>query len=389
MKILMISPQFHPIVGGYERAAERLSCALVDRGHEVTVVTERRNRDWAQHEHLQGVHVRRLWCIHKSHMHTVTSATSLALYLLREGRRYDVWHIHQYGISVAIASVLGFLMRRPVLVKLTSSSGMGIGNVLRGNFLKILHRRVDGVAAVSRETVREAVAFGIPAERVHLLGNGVDTDNYFPRSFQERANLLSELGLVDKKLVIYVGRLSPEKNPDGLLSAWAQARSRLSPNWVLAIVGDGPMKVTLENTANRLGISDSVFFAGHRTNVEAWLGASEVYVSPSHWEGLSNTLLEAMASGLPAIVTRVSGVQELVEEARAGIVIPVRNSEALCEALVSIVKDEKLRLNLGEAARRVILARYSITSVALAYEALYNSLILENKYGSLGNKHGN
>ena len=126
IRVLMISPQFRPLVGGYERAAERLSAALAAAGLRVVVIAERRDRAWPAVECIDGYEVRRLSCSYRRHLHTITSLLSFAGFLLRHGREFDVWHVHQYGFHAALAVALGKVLRRPVVLKLTSSGAMGI-----------------------------------------------------------------------------------------------------------------------------------------------------------------------------------------------------------------------------------------------------------------------
>ena len=104
LDVLMIAPQFRPIIGGYERAAERLAIGLVKEGHHVDVVTERRDSAWPVLETLSGVRVRRLWCLPRRGLHVLTALGSLAWFLLREGRSYHVWHVHQV-IELGQASI--------------------------------------------------------------------------------------------------------------------------------------------------------------------------------------------------------------------------------------------------------------------------------------------
>ena len=320
----MISPQFRPIVGGYERAAERLSSALATRGHDVTVIAERRNNAWPANEEYDGVRVRRLWCVYKRRLHRLTGLASLALFLFTRGPRFDVWHVHQYGLHAALAIFLGKLLHRPVVSKITNSRGQGLSRVVTtGRFVCLsaaLHKRVTAVVALTRETASEAEAFGIPQERIHTLGNGVDTATFCPRDERERIELRQSLGIGAHPVVISVGRLSSVKNPDGLLRAWKMALQSLPPDWMLVLVGDGPMREQLKSIVRENELADRVLLVGLRHNVEQWLGASDVYVISSHHEGLSNSLLEALASGLPTVATRVSGVTELVEEPGAGLI---------------------------------------------------------------------
>ena len=193
LKILMISPQYRPLTGGYERAAERLSAGLAAKGHRVTVIAERRDRRWPASEEQCGVRVERLWCVYRPRLHIATAVLSLAAFLLRYGRRFDVWHIHQVGAHALVAIALSKLLRRRVIQKLTSSGPGGIQQAVgSGVFPKIgtfLLHRVDAIAALTRETRNEALAFGMAVERVTVLGNGVDAQLYRPRGQAERGQL--------------------------------------------------------------------------------------------------------------------------------------------------------------------------------------------------------
>jgi hypothetical protein len=112
ISILMLSPQFHPIVGGYERAAERLSGALAKLAVDVAVITERREATWPVVEAAGGVKIYRLCCIYRRYLHMVSSLLAFAWFLLWRGRRFDVWHVHQYGLHALLAVALGEALRR-------------------------------------------------------------------------------------------------------------------------------------------------------------------------------------------------------------------------------------------------------------------------------------
>ena len=383
---MMISPQFRPIVGGYERAAERLSAELVRLGHEVTVIAERRDRSWPAREQQDGVMVRRLWCLYRPHFHQVTSLAAFALFLFTQGWRFHVWHIHQYGSHAVLAVVFGKLLHRPVVLKLTNSKEQGIQQVIADMPLagqaRAWLQEIDAVVATTRETRAEAQAFGIQGDRVYVMGNGIDTHFFHPRSDDERLDLRGQLRMDAGGIVVFVGRLAKEKNPDGLLRAWQLALPNLTAGWKLVLVGDGPMRGELEALVDEERIRDTVLFTGMQTNVEYWLGAADVYVLASHREGLSNTLLEAMASGLPVVSTRVSGVRETVEEVGAGLVVDVGQKDQLADALIRLVNDSSLRSQMGHAGRTVILKTYSINHVAVLHEHLYDKLLAE-KWSSM------
>lgn len=379
LRILMIAPQYRPLVGGYERAAERLSAALSHRGHQVTVITDQRKSSWLRHEIFQGVTIRRLWCIFRPRLHMPTSLMSLALFLLKNGCRFDVWHVHQYGLHAAVAVAFGLLLRRPVVLKLTSSGEQGIAMAMGqhplARIVTHLQKRASAIIALTRETASEALAIGIPSSRIHQLGNGVDITSYRPRGERERAELKAELGVGCQNIFICVGRLAPDKGLDGLLRAWQLASDHLPAGWGLVMVGEGEMRERLSAMVARLGSHSPVMMVGPQQDVAKWLGASDVYLSASKREGLSNTLLEAMATGLPSAVTRVSGVTDLVAEPNAGFVVNVSDVDAMTAAIVDLAANADIRLNMGQAARRKIENSYSMDAVTNAHERLYWSLV--------------
>jgi len=385
LRILMISPQFRPIIGGYERAAERLSIELARLGHEVTVIAERRDCSWPAREQQEGITVCRLWCLYYPHLHLATSLAAFFLFLVFQGRHFHVWHIHQYGLHAALSVMLGKLLHRPVVLKLTSSKDQGIKQVTDNMCLagpaRAWLKGIDAVVATTRETRAEAQAFGIQNDRVHVVGNGIDTQVFHPLNDDDRLGLRKRLRVDADGMVVFVGRLSKEKNPDGLLHAWKLALPNLPTAWKLALVGDGPMRAELEAFIDNERLRDTVFLAGLQSNVESWLGAADVYVLASHREGLSNTLLEAMATGLPVVSTRVSGVGETVEEVGAGLVVEVGQMDQLAGALSRLTKDSSLRSQMGRAGRPLILSTYSINHVAILHERLYEQLLAEKSRG--------
>jgi glycosyltransferase involved in cell wall biosynthesis len=379
IRVLMISPQFRPIVGGYERAAERLAAGLAAVGLRVVVVTERRNREWPGMECVDGYEVQRLSCWYRRRVHTVTSLLSFARYLLRHGRDFDVWHVHQCGFHAALAVALGKVLARPVVLKLPSSGAMGIEKVLErgisGYILRRFHLGVTACLVVSEETRDEALRFGIPKERIHFIPDGLDGCQFHPVTAEERRAARSALGLDCEKLVLYVGRLSPEKNTVGLLTAWARVDPKAREGALLAIVGDGPESNLVRSSAQSLNVTGSIRLAGWRSDVAEWYRAADFYVVSSHIEGLSISMLEALASGLPVISTRVSGSTLLVEAPAAGLLVDLGNVEQLARAIETLLADDATRMRLTRNARPLFESRFSLGAFANEMISLYNSLV--------------
>jgi glycosyltransferase involved in cell wall biosynthesis len=385
LSVLMLSPQFRPLVGGYERAAERLSAALAEVGLRVVVITERRERTWPAMECIDGYEVRRLFCRYQRHLHGITSLISFGGFLLCHGRDFDVWHVHQYGYHAALAVALGKLLHRPVVLKLTSSAAAGLGNAvgrgIAGCFWGVFHRRVDACLAVSEETREEAIRFGIPQKHIHLVPNGLDGRQFHPASPEERATARRALGLACERLVLYVGRLSAEKNPLGLLDAWAVVDTKAREGALLALVGDGPDWDQVRARARATNLAGSVHWAGERSDVATWYRAADVYVIPSHYEGLSNTMIEALACGLPVISTRVSGSSILLESPTAGIVVDVGDVLQLAGAMESLLQNAAMRTRLGENAQLRFESSFSLEILSKEIISLYGRLLNRNNMG--------
>lgn len=212
---------------------------------------------------------------------------------------------------------------------------------------------------------------GIPAGKVLTIHNGVDAARF---SDGEATEPRRTLDLPDDAIVIgTVGRLDPVKDQSGLLTAFAALRE--SPSTTrLAIVGDGPCRPALESEIGRLGLTGRVSLCGERRDIPSVLRAFDVFALPSRGEGISNTILEAMATGLPVVATDVGGNPELVEPDVTGRLVPAADPAALEVALRSYVSDPHLRAQHGKAGRERVLQHFSLERMAQAHTDLYSSL---------------
>lgn len=238
--------------------------------------------------------------------------------------------------DVYAATRVGRRRRLPVIGKVHGSDlnllpGLGLGLERR---IREALSAADRVVAVG-ETLRcRAVALGAPAERTVVVRNGIDLERFAPR---DRRDARAALDLpLDGELLLYVGRLSPEKGPDLLLDALgALAVSR--PAVQLALVGAGPLEPGLRRRAEVLGLTDRCRFVGRRPHAEVarWLNAASLLVIPSRAEGVPNVLLEAVASGTPVVATRVGGVAEALEEGVAGLLVAPGAGAELARAIAT------------------------------------------------------
>ena len=212
---------------------------------------------------------------------------------------------------------------------------------------------------------------GVPPARIDQVYNGVDVAKFHPAHPVE-ARVASNDG--DVVSIGTIGRLDPVKNHVALLQAFAALRAR-QPRLRLTIVGDGQLRDELESHAAALGIDDDVMFSGARSQVPELMRHFDVFVLPSINEGISNTILEAMASGLPVVASRVGGNPEVVVDGVTGRLYEPSDSAGLEQALLPYVADPLLRQAHGRAGRQRVVQNFSLDSMVDRYVAIYDELL--------------
>jgi sugar transferase (PEP-CTERM/EpsH1 system associated) len=253
------------------------------------------------------------------------------------------------------------------------------GRNLKYNLLrKAIQPLIGHYIAVSRDLagwLRDTV--NVPGCKITQIYNGVDSMKFIPRS-GERVPL-GPPGFASGADIIIgsVGRLAQVKDFPTLLHAfhrlrelWPEGRARLR----LVIVGDGPVRPECERLIAELGLADQVCLAGDRNDVAELMRSMDLFVLPSLGEGISNTILEAMASGLPVVATHVGGNPELVEDGKTGKLVPPGDAAALAQALLEYVRDSRQLLEHGRAARERIDTRFSMAAMVAGYLGVYDAV---------------
>jgi glycosyltransferase involved in cell wall biosynthesis len=290
------------------------------------------------------------------------------------GRRVDV--VHTYLIS---ANVYGTLAARlagvPAIV--TSRRDMGFSRNWRLRLLEeyLINPLVDRVVAVTpavaERTRRER---GLGRERIVTVENGVDLPAWDPDR-QPRAQARTELGLAPEQVAVgVVGHLSPVKGHADFLRAAALVAAE-APAARFYVVGDGPLRPSLEALAASLGVAEKVVFTGASADVARVLAALDVVVLPSHSEGMSNALLEAMAMARPVVATAVGGNTDVVRDRVTGRLVPPHDPPALAAALRDLLASPAARTALGRAARLHVTDQLSLPRMVKRYEDLYLGLV--------------
>jgi len=240
---------------------------------------------------------------------------------------------------------------------------------------RALARVSDRLLGVSQATVDDLVRLGVaPREKFRVLPLGLDLAPLAEGGEGLRAGSRAELGIgAGEILLIFVGRVVPIKRLDVLLRAVAAARAR-DARIRLALVGDGEERPGLERQAAELGIGRDVLFLGYRRELGPLFAAADIAVLSSDNEGTPVSLIEAAATGLPAVATDVGGVREVVGE-ETGIVVPRGDASALAGGVLRLAGDAGLRERQGRAARERAVSRYGAQRLLGDVDALYRELV--------------
>ncbi|MCJ7497532.1 MAG: glycosyltransferase family 4 protein [candidate division Zixibacteria bacterium] len=239
---------------------------------------------------------------------------------------------------------------------------------------KIFISQVKKIVVVSKDIqnlLREELK--LSPQKVKLIYNGIDTHKF--ENKKDFKPLRKELNLSEEELILgNVGNLREVKDHHTLILSFHRIAS-IFPRAKLLIVGEGELKSSLVKLCSELGLESRVLFLGHRDDVPQILKLMDIFILSSHSEGCSISVLEAMASGKPVIATRVGGNPELVLEGKTGFLVPPAEPEKLAEKILSLLKNEDLRLKMGDEGRRKVKEKFSLETMIKNYEELYSKVL--------------
>jgi len=381
IRVLMFCSQFRPLIGGAERQAEKLAVTLVGQGATVCILTPRLESESPVLENCGGVEVYRFPFVDLCT--AVPWARGLGpvnLALIRQqvrramGRligRTDVVHAHVASPMAAFVLEVCRLRKVPMLCKVAMAGDrtdlkevarIGLG----GPFLaKSMVRRMDHWVATTDGVRASLIDLGVAPERIANIPNGVSLP-------------LQPTGVRDAmcaRRFLYLGRLSSniERDVRTLVLAFEELADSI-PDVELAVVGGGDLYADTQQMVARSRHAARILVPGQQPP-ERWLAWADCFVLPSVREGLSNALLEAMASGLPCIANDIPSNRETLDGGAAGLLVPVGNVSGLVAAMLAIGTTPRMAERLGLLARQRVTDTYLIESVAARYMDLYARLI--------------
>jgi glycosyltransferase involved in cell wall biosynthesis len=370
---MMVLSKYHegnqPITGVDLQAITQIQ-ALKDAGHDLTVITKKRSFKSKIHEVIDGMNIYR---VGPSGLYWL--GVSLVLWRLRHD--LEVVHILGQRMTTFTSIFLCRLLGIPIVLKFPiTHQRFSRRQFYQAMILKLknrMSRQASAYIAISTEIADQLVTEGFYPERIKRLPNGVDQKRFF--TVEDNKTFREKLGLtVDKKLVLYSGRLISRKGFDLVMAAWPQIYATDS-NAHLVVVGGGKNEsiAALKQLDAKLG-NGTITYIGGVSNTAPYLVAADVFLFPSRREGLPNALLEAMACGCACVASDIGGCVDLIIPENTGLLFPSGDAQAMAKATIRLLQDESLAQMVRKNARALISAEYEINSVVRRLVALYQSL---------------
>ena len=383
MNCLLLITQME--AGGAQTAMLQLARGLKARGHDVTVVTMYDKGGFIpRYEWRFGLRILDLEMKPAGGRHLVGRLFSMArgvvrLYRLMRSGGYEVLQtFSHYANNICIP--LGWLARIPVRISSQRSSLRGAPGWLHWiDRFTANHRMTSLMIAVSESTREHSIKVeGIGREKVLTIPNGIDLARFDRAAAgSSREDVLGSLGLESQRpVVLCVARLHPQKGHAHLLEALPLLLPE-HPRLTLLLAGEGALRGELEGHTAVLGLEGHVRFLGVRDDVPALMKACDVFVLPSLWEGLPNSVLEAMAAGLPIVATRVDGTTEAVQDGATGLLVPPGDPSALAGALAEVLREPERAKAMAARGREVAETDFSLEDTISRFEAVYRTTLSE------------
>jgi glycosyltransferase involved in cell wall biosynthesis len=291
--------------------------------------------------------------------------------------RPDVVHTHNYVLRYVMPPAL--LHRVPLVVH--TIHNVADQEVDRAGVMLqkwAFRRMVQPVVIAEEGALSYERVYGMP--RPPLIFNGIDVERYdCPQGTREQWR--REHGFNESDfLFVCVARFFMQKNHQTLIEAFSKIASKFSKARLL-LAGDGHLQDAVEQQVRELGLADRVHFLGRREDIPQLLAASDTFALASLWEGNPLSVMEAMAAGLPTVVTSVGGVPELVENGKHGSVVPPSDALAMSEAMSKMITGSAMRREMSEAAVDKARKKFGQKQMVEAYESLYGELLFRGMQG--------
>lgn len=381
--VLMVTGAYWPELSGGGLQCRTMIRALGDRVR-CRVFTTCTDRSLPADSVVEGTSVTRVYVDVARPSTKWRAAWATIQFFAAHSGSFEMVHLHGFSQKSILITLLARLFGKRLVITIhTAGSDEPAGVRALGPLAYWCYSRADRFIAISEQIAANYRAAGLPADRLTIAPNGVDTDRFHQASEAERAEARRAIGGLPPDLpwVLFVGFFSRDKGPEVLFEAWLRSQATAPGSSALLFVGatqsayhevDPAIARDIQAEADRRGVAQRIRFAGEMADVERAYRAADVLVMPSTREAFGMVLIEAMASGLPVIATEIAGVTDTIVDPRVtGVLVPARDPGSLAAALVEVVSNRDLRRRMGERGRERAVAGYGLEPCARRWLAIY------------------
>lgn len=395
MKICYLISTFYPFVGGGETHARLLCSEIKKQGHDVFVITRWTDPELKREDIVDGVKVYRVPPSGSKRAHKYMMLVPVFFRLISMRNSYDVIIVsglRLLGIPAMLVSGMygkkcvlrgascgelsgAFIWDSPHLAKKGKPSVILKYIIGLRNKLLLM---ADGFLGISEVIGKEYRKCGVPEKKIKIINNGTDIDKYTPLSGEDRARMRFDLGVPEKTVFAYSGKLNKGKGLEFLLQVWeklVEGRDDIH----LLLIGSGrdsflSCEQELWDFVLKNDLSDSITFTDYVENVNEFLQCSDFFIFPSENESLSNALIEALACGLPCFASDVGGIPDTVKDGLNGRLLPVRDEDAWLKAIREALENPERARKWSEQGRARVVKHNSMESVTKRHMEFLESL---------------
>ena len=285
------------------------------------------------------------------------------LYSLLRKNRIDLIYAYLFH-AIFLSRIIGKLAEIPIILS-SERNITDAENYLRLQLNRFTCRYSDKISTVSQAVYRDyKTVVGIPESKLITIYNGIEVDRFIYSPFKEKTNNSYVIGCV--------GRLHPKNGYKYLIEAAHILRDR---NLLYRFIGDGEERTNLEQQVKDRSLQNRVEFCGYRSDIPDQLAMLNIYVQPSLYEGMPNSVLEAMASGLPIIATNVGGNSEVIIDNQTGFLVPSQNPNAIADKIAYIIEHPDVAMQIGQNARAYVKKNFSVENMVRKTNELFETVI--------------
>jgi glycosyltransferase involved in cell wall biosynthesis len=386
--IIWINMDFHPVYTGHGIYLQKLAPYLVRSGYSFTLLTPQQNADDPEEEGIGDIFVKRIKCLDKNGLNFLKFCLRSVAYLWKKRKSFQIIHIHGFFDRFGVFAFFSKCMQKKLIMQMVllgvddpfSCIEMYKYKGIRRFFFQLM----DSFVTISTPLTKACMDFGLKKEKVIQIPQGVNTKIFEPvKNKDAQKKLREKLGLpTDKKIAIFVGAIIYRKGVRELLSVWKEIQEKRNDIFLILLgpyVFSSPALNDFVKEMKKF-VSDSslhIDFKGSVENVQDYMCASDLFVFPSQKEGFGNVIIEAMACGLPCIVTEMDGVgYDTVLNGETGFI--VKNNPELKEKIEILLDNEKMGRQFGLNGKIRAAAIFEFSAIALKYVDVYKGLIENN-----------